>query len=71
MSIKVSSNPLKPLVLAAFLAAPLVSAWAWNNQRHDLPAYPATDDPTTQRLPVEIIASETQPQWVLVPIDPS
>ncbi|QTN30821.1 hypothetical protein HZ994_00240 [Akkermansiaceae bacterium] len=69
--IKASANPLKPLVLAAFLSAPLLSAWAWNNRQNETSAPASGNPPITERLPIEIIATETQPKWVLVPIDPS
>lgn len=70
MPIKASRNNFNPLVMAAFLAAPLLSAWAWHSKSSDLPARDFSPSTTTQRLPVEIIASDTQPKWVLVPIDP-
>ncbi|MFM2198710.1 MAG: hypothetical protein RLZZ505_2142 [Verrucomicrobiota bacterium] len=55
--------------MAIFLATPLVSAWAWHDRQNEPPAT-REEAPMTQRLPVEIIASDTQPKWVLVPIDP-
>ena len=71
MPIKAPSNPLKPLAFAAFLSAPIVSAWIWNSSKADAAPAQDTRETTTQRLPVEIIATEAQPKWVLVPIDPS
>lgn len=68
-AIKVTRNPLKPVLTAIFLATPLVSAWAWHDRRNE-PPVPHHETPMTQRLPVEIITSDTQPKWVLVPIDP-
>jgi hypothetical protein len=68
-AIKALRNPLKPALMAIFLATPLVSAWAWHGRQNEPPA-PRHETPMTQRLPVEIINSDTQPKWVLVPIDP-
>lgn len=68
--IKAASNPLKPLAFAAFLSAPIVSAWIWNSGKAAAQPVPDPRQTTTQRLPVEIIAAEAQPKWVLVPIDP-
>lgn len=67
--IKPTRNPLKPVFAAIFLAAPLFSAWAWHGRPSEIPK-DRRDPPMTQRLPVEIITSDTQPKWVLVPIDP-
>jgi hypothetical protein len=47
----------------------LLSAWAWHGRHNQAPS-DHDDIPTTQRLPVEIINSDTHPKWVLVPIDP-
>ncbi len=55
--------------MATFLSTPLLSAWAWHRRNSEAQA-DRTDTPMTQRLPVEIITSDTQPKWVLVPIDP-
>lgn len=55
-----------------FLITPALSAWTW--QSRGGPPEPASrpdQTSTTQRLPVEIIASDDAPKWVLVPIDPS
>jgi len=54
---------------AIFLATPLDSAWAWHGRQNE-PTATREKAPITQRLPVEIIAADTQPKWVLVPIDP-
>jgi hypothetical protein len=67
--IKALRNPLKPALMAIFLATPLVSAWAWHDRQNE-PPETREEAPMTQRLPVEIITSDTQPKWVLVPIDP-
>jgi hypothetical protein len=52
---------------AGFLATPLDSAWAWHGRQNE-PTATREEAPITQRLPVEIIAVNTQPKWV--PIDP-
>jgi hypothetical protein len=49
---------------------PIVSAWIWNQRSQPTAPVRGTTESTTHRLPVEIIVTEAQPQWVLVPIDP-
>lgn len=68
-SIKATHHLLKSVIAATMIATPVLSAWAWHDRNNEAPV-DRLDTPTTQRLPVEIITSDTQPKWVLVPIDP-
>ncbi|MGJ8633388.1 MAG: hypothetical protein ACSHX7_05660 [Luteolibacter sp.] len=57
-----------PIVI--LLTIPAIGVWAWNDGGVNSP--PKVESiPTIHRLPVEIISTNTAPEWVLVPVDPS
>ena len=71
-SIKARRNSINPVLAMIFLITPAISAWAWQNRADQTEKKTQPDAiGTTQRLPVEIIVSDDDPKWVLVPIDPS
>ncbi len=63
------THSLRAVPITILLLVPVVFASMW---LVPVPLREPVNEspPVTQRLPVEIITTDTPPKWVLVPIDP-
>jgi hypothetical protein len=66
--IKMFPPSLSPLLAVVLLTTPAM-AWFWHVSTDPTPSV-SGPPAMTQRLPVEIITSDTPPKWVLIPIAP-